>query len=124
MINQQDERLIIGSYLERQSRLERAEAARAEADAARKARALISLRLRELGWTTSRAMRKLFPGLVNPSNSTSPPWPIARPRWEGPAPAPSGVPRVLIDVTDTARRNQGTGVQRVVMEIAEARACR
>ncbi len=118
MMNQIDARFVIENYLEDQSRLERAEIARAEAGPIRKARAVVSLRLRELWWTTSRALRKLLPGLAEMLKILTAPPPIARPQWVGSAPAQTSVVRVLIDVTDTARRNQGTGIQRVVTEIA------
>ncbi len=117
MKNQSNDRLDIENYLERQSQIELAEIARVESGFVWRATSLISLRLRELGWTTRRILRHILSLFgVAPARSA----PIPRPLWPGPAPALRSGPRVLIDVTDTARRNYRTGIQRVVTEIAQA----
>ncbi len=105
----------IENYLAGHELLEISEVNRAEAEPITRLKAFVSLWLRELGWTLGRVARRSL-GLPLDAPKRAPPRPI----WSGPAPALQSGPRVLIDVTDTARRTHTTGIQRVVTEIARA----
>lgn len=79
-------------------------------------------RARELYWTVSRLTRGLrqnFTGARLPARRKSAP---RRSPLRGDIAAMSGARRLLLDVTPTHRRDIGTGIQRVVREVARAMA--
>ena len=74
-------------------------------------------RLVELNWTLARFFRNLR-GLINPTSSDAAKKEAERRLSEADIPPPGGAPRLLLDMTDAYRTGKGTGIQRVVREIA------
>lgn len=77
-------------------------------------------RMRELYWTVSRVARKIRGVFERPASEPVEGSPLQRMSLDGDIPAPRSDRRLLIDITPTHRRDFGTGIQRVVREVAKA----
>lgn len=87
----------------------------------KRARNLVVLRVKELYWTISRLLRnaqaRLFPDYLARKNRL-PAWRTSDRPDASPEGRLSSKPRLLLDMTSTLRSGKGTGIQRVVREIA------
>ncbi len=91
------------------------------ARAYKRARNLVVLRVNELYWTISRSLRnaqaRLFPDYLARKNKL-PPWRTSDRPGVSTEGRPLSKPRLLLDMTSTLRSGKGSGIQRVVREIA------